>query len=258
MLVWSCISFRWIFFWLASLSEMDGLDSWVVLFDADCRINRWLVDNAIGVVSASAVVVLLLMRTCACGDTSMPVFLVVLPAMIVFWLTPIGDVWGVIWLFFSVSGARLHGASRPSSCRLSCIVVGCSTSRILSNWVVGRLISVMRELTLTEQGDLESCLDLRSFGVAAVVVVVLLVGFSLGFEERVVMPMVGDSQSEGLTPMGERRSAMMLIEIISITSLVWSLMCLCHSVFIMRVSTHPRRGVEVVVVCYSSVVLMLI
>ena len=63
----------------------------------------------------SAVVAVLLMRTCACGDTSVPVFLAVPLATIVCQSTPVGDAWGVIWLFFSVVGAESHGLLRSLS-----------------------------------------------------------------------------------------------------------------------------------------------
>ncbi len=78
-------------------------------------------------------------------------------------------------MFFSVD-AELHGLSRQLFMGL---FDGQMASKTLSNWVTGRLISIRRELALTEQGDLDSRLVLRSFGVAAVVVMALLVGFSL-------------------------------------------------------------------------------
>jgi hypothetical protein len=103
---------------------------------------------------------------------------------------------GVIWLFFSVIGADLHGLSRSLSVGL---FDGRRVSKKLSNWVTGRLISARGELMLMEQGDLDSCLVLCSFGVAVVVVMALLVGFSLVIVALVVMPMVGDNWGEGLT-----------------------------------------------------------
>ncbi len=122
----------------------------MVLFDADCMFNLLLaLVNAVEVGLASTVVVVLLIRTCACGDASMPVFMVVPLTTIGCWLMPIGEARGVIWLVFSAGGARLHGAPRPLSCGLSCIVIGWSASSTLSNLVVGRFISAMRELTLT-------------------------------------------------------------------------------------------------------------
>ncbi len=165
----------------------------MVLVDANCRINLWFVDNAIGVVSASAVVAVSLMCTHACGDTSVPVLLVVPSATIVCWSAPVRHAWGVIWLFFSVVGAELHGLSRSVSVGLF------RASKTLSNWVMGRLISARRELTLAEQGDLDSCLVLRSFGVAAVMVTALLVGFSLMIVVRIIMPIFGSNWGEGLT-----------------------------------------------------------
>ncbi len=72
-------------------------------------------------------------------------------------------------------------------------------SKTLSNWVTGQLISAMRELTLTEWGDLDSRLVFRSFGVAAVMVMTLLVDFSLVIMARIVMPMVESNWGEGLT-----------------------------------------------------------
>ncbi len=71
--------------------------------------------------------------------------------------------------------------------------------KTFSNQVTGRLISARRELTLTEGGGLDSCLVLRSFGVAAVVVMALLVGFSLAIVACIIMPMVGNNWGEGLT-----------------------------------------------------------
>ncbi len=101
-------------------------------------------------------------------------------------LTPIGEVRGVIWLILPVSSVRLHGSSRSSSIWMSRLVDGLSASRTLSNLDVGRLILVRRELTLSEQGDWEGCVDLHAgFGAIAV-----LVGFSLAIVVRVVVPMV--------------------------------------------------------------------
>ncbi len=57
----------------------------------------------------------------------------------------------------------------------------------------------MRELMLTVRGDLASLLDLRSFGVAAVMDVTLLVDFSLAIVACVIMPMFGSNLGEGLT-----------------------------------------------------------
>ncbi len=164
----------------------------MVHFDADCRIDLLLMlVDAVEVGLASTVVVVSLICTHACGDASVPVFMVVSLTTIGCWLTPAGETRGVIWLVFSASGARLHGAPRPLSCGLYCIVIGRRASSTLLNWVVGRFISArMRELTLTVRGDLASRLDLHSFGVAAVVVMALLVGLSLTVMARIVMPMV--------------------------------------------------------------------
>ncbi len=76
---------------------------------------------------------------------------------------------------------------------------GCRASRMLSNQVTERLISARRELTLTEQGDLDCRSDLRSFGVATVVVMALLVGFSLAIAARIVISMVVSNCGGGLT-----------------------------------------------------------
>ncbi len=132
-------------------------------------------------------------RTLSCGDTSVPVLLVVQSTTIVCWSMPVGDAWGVIWLFFSVIGAGSHELPRSVSMGLV------RASKILSNWVTGQLISTRRELMMMERGDLDSCLVLRSYGVAAVMVMTLLVSFSLAIVARVVMPMVGSSHGEGLT-----------------------------------------------------------
>ncbi len=123
----------------------------------------------------------------------MPVLLAVPLATIVCWSTPVGDAWGVIWLFFSVAGAGLHGLLRSVSMGLV------RASKTLLNWVMGQLISARRELMLTEQGDLDSHLVLCSFGQAAVMVMTLLVSFSLAIAVHLVMPMVGSNQGEGLT-----------------------------------------------------------
>jgi hypothetical protein len=96
---------------------------------------------------------------------------------------------------------------------------GQRASKTLSNWVTRRLISARRELTLMEQGDLDSPLVLHSFDVAAVVVMALLVGFSMGIVARVIMPMVGNNPGEGLTLIGRKRSAMMKMG--SSASLQW-------------------------------------
>ncbi len=82
---------------------------------------------------------------------------------------------------------------------MSRMVVGLSASRSLSNRAAGRLISTIRGLTLTGQGDLASRLDLHSFGVAVVAMIALLVGLSLEIEARVVMPMVATGLGVELT-----------------------------------------------------------
>ncbi len=86
---------------------------------------------------------------------------------------------------------------------------GWRASRTLSNRVTGKLISASRELTLTERGDLDSCLDLRSFGVMVVAMMVLLVGLSLAVMVRVVIPMVVECLGVGLILIEEPRGAMM-------------------------------------------------
>jgi hypothetical protein len=102
------------------------------------------------------------------------------------------------------------------------------------------------------QGDLACRLDLRSFGVAAMVVMALLVGLSLTVMVRVVMPMVVEALGVGLTLMEEQRSAMMKNEIICSTLMVQSLACLHHSILIVGVPVHPRRGDGDVFFCCSS------
>ncbi len=97
------------------------------------------------------------------------------------------------------------------------MVVGQSTSRILSNRAPGRLISAMRGLTLTVRGDLASCLDLHSLGVAAVTMVALLAGLSLEVEARVVMPMVAISRGLELMLMSVQKSPMIIDELINNT-----------------------------------------
>ncbi len=99
-------------------------------------------------------------------------------------------------MFLLVGGVRLHGLFRPLSVGL---VDGHRASRTLLKWFVERLISASRDLTLTLRGDLESRLDLRSLGIAAVVMMALLVIFSLEIKARVVVPMVAISQGVGLT-----------------------------------------------------------
>jgi hypothetical protein len=79
------------------------------------------------------------------------------------------------------------------------LVGGQRASRTLLKQFLGRLISARRELILTERGDLASHSDLCSLGVAAVVMMALLVGLSLEIEARVVMPMVVLSPGVGLT-----------------------------------------------------------
>ncbi len=91
----------------------------------------------------------------------------------------------MIWLFFSVVGAGLHGLLRSVSMGLV------RASKTLPKWFPGQSISANRELMLTEPEDLDSHLVLRSFGVAAVMVMTLLVGFSLAIVACIVMPMVG-------------------------------------------------------------------
>ncbi len=86
---------------------------------------------------ASTVAVVLLICTHAYSDASVPVFMGVPSTTIGCWSMPVG------WPVFSAVGARSHGALRPSSCRLSCIVIGWSASSTLSNRVVGRFISTL-------------------------------------------------------------------------------------------------------------------
>ncbi len=66
--------------------------------------------------------------------------------------TLVGEVTWVIWLFLSVGGSRPHGPSRVLSLLLPLPVVGRKASRTLSKQEVGRLISAIKELTLSEQG----------------------------------------------------------------------------------------------------------
>jgi hypothetical protein len=117
---------------------------------------------------------------------------------------------------------------------------------------------VMRELTLTMRGDLASRSDLRSFDVAVVVVMALLVGLSSMVVARIVMPMVVDVPGVGLTLMEEQRSAMMKNEIICNTPTVWPLVCLRCDIPIVGVVVHPRRGDGVVFFYCSLGVLMVI
>ncbi len=155
-------------------------------FHGSSRVSPWL-SLPLPIVGRSA------SRMLSCGDTFMPVLLAVPLATIVCWSMPVGDAWGVIWLFFSVVGAGLHGLPRSVSMGLV------RASKTLLNWVTGQLISARRELTLTEQGDLDSRLVLCSFGQAVVMVMTLLVSFSLAIAVHVVMPMVGSNRGEGLT-----------------------------------------------------------
>ncbi len=224
----------------------------MVLFDADCRIDLLLVlVDAVEVGLASTVVVVLLMRTRACSDASMPVFMVVPLTTIGCWSMPIKEARGVIWLVFSAGGARLYGVLRPLFCALSCVVTGRSASSILSNRVVGRFISAMRELTLTVRGDLASHLDLRSFCVAVVVVMALLVGLSSAVVTHVVMPMVVEVLGVGLTLMEEQRSAIMKHEIISNTPTAQSLSCLRCGIVVGRLDMYRTK-----VLLYRTMVLL--
>jgi hypothetical protein len=69
----------------------------VVLFDADCMFNLLLVlGNAVEVVLASTVVVVLLIRTCACADPSVLVYMVVPSTTVGCWSMRIGEARGVI------------------------------------------------------------------------------------------------------------------------------------------------------------------
>jgi hypothetical protein len=111
---------------------------------------------------------------------------------------------------------------------------------------------------LMVQGDLASHLDLCSFGVAAVVVMALPVGFSLTVVVRVVMPMVVEVPGVGLTLMEEQRSAMMKNEITCSTPTARSLACLRRGIPIVGVPVHPCRGDGVVFFCCSLGVLMVI
>ncbi len=99
-------------------------------------------------------------------------------------------------MFLLVGSVRSHGLFGLSSMGL---VNGWRASRTLSKWFIGRLISARRELTLTLRGDLASRSDLRSLGVAAVVMMALLVGLSLEIKVQVIMPMVAISRGVGLT-----------------------------------------------------------
>jgi hypothetical protein len=162
----------------------------------------------------------------------------------------------MIWLFFLEGGVGLHGSSR-SSFWLSLPVDGRSASRMFSKHDVGRLISARRKLTSAEQGDLECSVDLRSFGVVAVLLFsVLLFGFSLVIQVRVIMPIVEDSWGVGLTLMREQRSTMMRNEIIGILPTARSLVCLRRSLPIVGVPAHPCRVDRVIVVCMCSIVLI--
>ncbi len=135
---------------------------------------------------------------------------------------------------------------------------GWRASRTLLNWVTGRLISASREMTLTEQGDLDSCLDLHSFGVAAVAVMVLLVGLSLAVVVHVEIPMVIEGMGEGLILLEEPRSAMMNNAIFCNAPTARLMACLRHGILIVGEPVHPRGGDGVVFFCCSLGVLMVI
>ncbi len=87
-----------------------------------------------------------------------------------------------------VGGVKSHGSFKPLS--VLGLVVGWRVSRMLANCFEGRLILAKRELTLPVRGDLASCSDCRSLGIAVVVMMALLVDFSLEIEVRIVMSMV--------------------------------------------------------------------
>ncbi len=109
---------------------------------------------------------------------------------------PVGDTSWVTLLYLLVVDAKLHGLLRSLIVGL---FDGWRASNTLSNQVTARLISTRRELTLTERGDLDSHLGLRSFGVAAVLVMALLFSFSLAIVVHIIMPMVGNNWGEELT-----------------------------------------------------------
>ncbi len=135
---------------------------------------------------------------------------------------------------------------------------GWRASRTLSNWVTGRLISASRELTLTERGDLDSRLDLRSLSVVVVAVMVLLVGLSLAVVARIVIPMAVEGLRVGLILIEEPRSAMMNNAIFCIALTVRLLACLRRGIPIVGEPVHPRGGDGVVFFCCSLGVLMVI
>jgi hypothetical protein len=105
---------------------------------------------------------------------------------------------------------------------------------------------------LTVRGDLASRLDQHSLGVAAVTMVALLVGLSLEFEVRVVIPMVALSRGVELTLMSVQRSPMIIDELIDNTPMAWPLAHLRHSIPIVGVPRHPHRGDGIVFDCCSS------
>jgi hypothetical protein len=158
--------------------------------------------------------------------------------------TPVGEVTWVLWLFLSVGGSRLHRLSRVLSLLLPLPVGGHNALWTLSKREVGRLISVRRELTLSERGNLGGHVDCCAcFGV-----IVVLVGFSLETVVRIVIPMVGYDQN-GLT-CSEQASRRVMRNSESIPPL-WLLASLRHSCPILGVPEHPRGAGGVVICCFS-------
>jgi hypothetical protein len=132
------------------------------------------------------------------------------------------------------------------------VVVRWSASRTLSNWAPSRLILAIRGLTLTVQGNLASRLDLHSLGVAAVMMVALLVGFSLEVEAQVVMSMVAIGCGVELTLVSVRKSPIIISGLIDNTPTAWPLARLHLGVPTVVVPVHPRRGIGIVSDCCSS------
>jgi hypothetical protein len=161
--------------------------------------------------------------------------------------TPVGDAIGVIWLSLPVGDSKSHRPLRVLPCLLLPFpIVGHITSRTLSKWEVGRLISARCELMLSEWGDLERCLVLCTcFGV-----IMVLVGFSLEIPACIVISMVEGYQNGSTYNKEMSRIAIRNIEN---TPSVWSLALLRHGHPILAVPTRLRRAGMVIVCCCSCV-----
>jgi hypothetical protein len=177
-------------------------------------------------------------------------------------LMPVGDDRGVTSLALLVSfpfwggGTELHGSLKLLSSLSSInVAAGQRASKRLSNCAPGWFNSVMRGLTFPFWGDLARRSDLCPWchftGEEAMATSALLTGFSLGWDERVAMAMVGGCWGECLVEMIAMSRPKKNNGLVRIILMARPLAGLRSGFPIMGVPVHPRGGGGIGGVCCS-------